>query len=111
MYKDHEKARSHVKAMSEGLKERNKEKVAEHLNAYKELLSEHIKKEDEILYVWMDRNLSTKQVGTLFFSFSEADSKCDAEVIKKCRIFINTMEEEFQSNHKSATSQVKEENL
>jgi hemerythrin-like domain-containing protein len=111
MYKDHEKARSHVRAISEGLKERNKQKVAEHLNAYKELLSEHIEKENEILYVWMDRNLSTKQVGKLFLSFSEADSTCDADVIKKCRNFVNTLEEEFQLNYKPAGLQEKEEKL
>lgn len=109
MHKDHEKARSHVRAISEGLKERNKQKVAEHLNAYKELLSEHIEKENEILYVWMDRNLSTHQVGRLFLSFSEADSACDADVIKKCRNFVNTLEEEFQLNYKPAVLQGKEE--
>ena len=111
MYKDHEKARSHVRAISEGLKERNKQKVAEHLSAYKELLSEHIEKENEILYVWMDRNLSTHQVGKLFLSFSEADSNCDADVIKKCRNFVNTLEEEFQLNYKPAVLQGKEEKL
>jgi len=95
MYTDHENARRHVRAVSEGLKERNKEKVAEHLNAYKELLSEHIEREDEILYVWMDRNLTTNQIGKLFLSFSEADSKCDPNVIKTCRNFVNTLEKEF----------------
>jgi hemerythrin-like domain-containing protein len=108
MYKDHEKARSHVMAISEGLKERNKKKVTEHFIAYKELLSEHIEKENEILYVWMDRNLSTNQVGKLFLSFSEADSKCDADVIKTCRNFVNTLEENFQQNYKPAVLQEEE---
>jgi len=31
----------------------------------------HIRKEDEILYPWMDRNLSTAQVGALFSKFAE----------------------------------------
>lgn len=108
MYKDHEKARSHVRAISEGLKERNKEKVIEHFLAYRELLSEHIEKENEILYVWMDRNLSTHQVGKLFLSFSEADSTHDADVIKTCKNFVNTLEEKFQQNYNPAVRQEEE---
>ncbi len=47
--------------------------IAENLMAYKELLTEHIRKEDEILYPWMDNQLSTRQVGELFTKFAEAD--------------------------------------
>ncbi len=109
MYIDHDHARGYVNAIKEGLEEQDKQKVAENLFAYHELLSEHIKKEDEILYVWMDRNLSTHQIGKLFLSFSEADSTYDADVIKKCRNFVNTLEEEFQLNFKPAVLQEKEE--
>jgi hemerythrin-like domain-containing protein len=54
IYEDHKNARNHVKAVAEALEERDKAKIIEHLNAYKELLTEHIKKEDEILYPWID---------------------------------------------------------
>jgi hemerythrin-like domain-containing protein len=43
--------------------------------AYRELLTEHIKKEDEILFPWMDRNLSTSQVDELFSKFNEVDQQ------------------------------------
>ena len=50
-------------------------KIIEHLEKYAELLTEHIKKEDEILYPWMDRNLSISQIGELFSRFDEAEKK------------------------------------
>ena len=37
-------------------------------------LIQHIKKEDEILYPWMDRELSDSQIGRLFSRFQEVDS-------------------------------------
>ena len=75
IYEDHENARAHVKAMLEGLDKKDKGAVSEHLNAYQELLTEHIKKEDEILYPWMDRNLSITQIGELFSKFNEKDEE------------------------------------
>ena len=85
---DHETARGHVRAIFEGLKTKDKESIIEHLNGYKDLLTEHIKKEDEILYPWIDRNLSTKQVGELFSKFDEAEEKIDKEVVEKCKRFV-----------------------
>ena len=41
---DHETARAHVRAMLVALDKRDKKAVSEHLQAYQELLSEHIKK-------------------------------------------------------------------
>ncbi len=84
---DHEAARGHVKAMLEALDKGDDKAVFEHLNAYKELLTEHIKKEDEILYPWIDRGLSTAQVGELFAKFDEAEGKIDKEVTARCRRF------------------------
>ncbi|MDP6156161.1 MAG: hemerythrin domain-containing protein [Candidatus Thermoplasmatota archaeon] len=75
MLEDHKKARSHVRALLKGLEERNNAAVKEHLRAYAELLTEHIKKEDEILYPWMDRQLTIGQIGTLFTKFGEVDMK------------------------------------
>ena len=75
MYADHDKARGYVKNATEGLESRDLQKVSENLLAYKALLEEHIKKEDEILYPWMDRGLSTYQVGEMFSRFADADQK------------------------------------
>lgn len=75
MHEDHQRARDHVRAIQEALDKKDKKAIAEHLNAYRELLTEHIKKEDEILYLWMDRNLSITQVGELSSKFSAVDEE------------------------------------
>jgi len=75
MYEDHTTGRGHVKAMLEALERMDKAALGEHLMAYRELLTGHIKKEDEILFPWMDRNLSTSQIDELFSSFNEVDQQ------------------------------------
>ncbi|MDP6524985.1 MAG: hemerythrin domain-containing protein [Kiritimatiellia bacterium] len=66
---DHETARAHVRALVEAVEKREPESAAEHLSGYRELLTEHIKKEDEILYPWMDRELTDGQIGQIFSQF------------------------------------------
>jgi hemerythrin-like domain-containing protein len=97
MLEDHTTARSHVKAILKGIEGGDKDAVIEHLNGYKELLTEHIKKEDEILYPWLDRNLSITKVGELFTKFNEADEKAGNSAPKKCREFIEKAEEEVKA--------------
>lgn len=75
MYEDHTTGRGHVKAMLQALEHKDKTKLGEHLMAYRELLTGHIKKEDEILFPWMDRNLSTTQVDELLSRFDEVDQQ------------------------------------
>ncbi len=75
MLADHETARAHVRAVVEGVERRDAAAVKEHLRAYADLLNEHIKKEDEILYPWMDRQLSDMQVGELFNQFVAVDEE------------------------------------
>ena len=94
MYEDHTTGRGHVKAMLEALDRRDKATLGEHLLAYRELLTGHIKKEDEILYPWMDRNLSTSQVGELFAKFSEVDEKMGFSP-DKYEQFVVKLEKQF----------------
>lgn len=75
MYEDHKTGRNHVKNVLEAMETRDKEKAATHLLAYRDLLTEHIRKEDEILYPWIDRGLSDSQVGQMYSKFSEVDAK------------------------------------
>ena len=70
---DHENARERVRLMRAALDSRDDDTVRAQLAAYGELLSEHIKKEDEVLYRWMDRRLTMKQVGELYSKFQEKD--------------------------------------
>jgi hemerythrin-like domain-containing protein len=89
MLADHEQARAHARAVEEGVRNRDKAKVADHLLAYRDLLSEHIRKEDNILYPWMDRELTTTQVGELFASFAEADERIGPQVPARNNEFIS----------------------
>ena len=49
--------------------------IAKNLADYGALLTEHIRKEDEILYPWMDRSLSDSQIGKLYASFRDVDAR------------------------------------
>jgi hemerythrin-like domain-containing protein len=91
MCADHEKARARVRHMLAALEKRDKAAIAEDLKAYQELLSEHIKKEDEILYRWMERNLSMTQIGELYSRFREKESEFGDESKKQAR-FIQDLE-------------------
>ncbi len=91
---DHIKVRGHVKAMLQAISDKDKDSLAEHLNSYSKILPEHIKKEDEILFPWMDRNLSTKEIGELYSKFSEIDDKYGDAPIKHIA-FIEKLEENY----------------
>lgn len=95
MHEDHTQARSHVKAILAALERKDKTTVAKHLTAYGELLTEHIKKEDEILYPWLDKNLSDTQIGELFSKFHETDEQIGYSPTKY-EAFINRVEETFK---------------
>lgn len=100
MLEDHTKARGHVKAIIEAVEKKDRKGVIEHLNAYRDLLTEHMKKEDEILYPWMDRNLSVKQVGELFSKFNEVGEISGNGVAVRCKEFIIELEEKFLKSKK-----------
>jgi hemerythrin-like domain-containing protein len=97
MHEDHEQARSHVRAILEALDHKAELSIAKHLKAYGDILAEHIKKEDEILYPWMDKNLSVTQIGELFSKFNEADEQIGFSPVKY-EEFINRLEE--KTKHK-----------
>ncbi|MEI7942030.1 MAG: hemerythrin domain-containing protein, partial [Candidatus Riflemargulisbacteria bacterium] len=65
MLHDHITGRNFVAAAVARLEEKDAKGVASNLEGYQSLLMEHIKREDEILYPWMDENLSMSQIGQL----------------------------------------------
>lgn len=91
MHEDHKAARAHVQAMIRGVDARDNVAVAKHLIAYGELLSQHIKKEDEILYPFIDRGLSGAQIRELILRFKEADETLAVET-KKYKKWIEGLE-------------------
>ena len=94
MHEDHEAARAHVRAVIEAVEKRDEQSAREHLLAYKELLEEHIKREDEILYPWLDRQLSDTQVGQLYGQFSEVDQE-SGDAPRQYESFIAGLESRF----------------
>ena len=78
MCEDHKTARNHVKTIVEAVERKDRETVVQHLNAYRDLLSQHIKREDEIMLPWMDKQLSVSQVGAMFSKFLEVEDQMDS---------------------------------
>lgn len=91
---DHETGRAHVRATAEALEAGDRKAVKEHLAAYCELLTEHITKEDRVLYPWMERNLSTTQVGELFARFNAKDEE-SAGTPQRYEDLVNRLEREY----------------
>lgn len=94
MQEDHKTARNHVKTILEALEQRDKETIVRHLSAYRGLLTEHIKREDEIMLPWMDNQLSLSQIGDLFSKFNGAEEQMGFKP-QKYEEFINRLEEKF----------------
>lgn len=96
MYEDHTQGRGHVQAILEALDRKDETSIAKHLTAYGNLLSQHIKKEDEILLPWMDRNLSISRIGKLFKEFKAADDNIGYSA-STYEAFIERMEAKFMT--------------
>lgn len=75
MCQEHEMGRNHIRVALDALDKGGFDLVASNLLAYATLLRDHIRKEDEILYPWMDRQLSDSQIGKLYAQFMEVDKK------------------------------------
>jgi hemerythrin-like domain-containing protein len=91
-HEDHRVARNHVKNILEGVSTQDRVKVTEHLEAYMELLQGHIKREDEILYPWMNRGISPEQEEELARAFDAVDGKF-GDVNAKYGAFVARLEE------------------
>jgi hemerythrin-like domain-containing protein len=96
MYEDHKQGRGHVQAILEALDSKDETAIAKHLTAYGALLSQHIKKEDEILLPWMDRNLSISRIGKLFKEFKAADDNIGYST-STYEAFVERMEAKFMT--------------
>ncbi len=95
IYEDHRQARNHVKEMLTAIETEDKSSLAHHFTGYSSLLAEHIKKEDEILFPWLDRKLTADQAQELTYKFDLADMQIGID-IEKYRLFLEQLEEQVR---------------
>lgn len=95
MLSDHETGRRHVRAMREALDKKERDAVIQHLQSYRELLTDHIKKEDEILFPWMDGNLSETDKNAISDRFDKAEREMGSELPARCEAFVSGLEHAF----------------
>jgi hemerythrin-like domain-containing protein len=80
MCQEHEIGRAHIRQAAMALEKGDLLALKAHLEAWANLLTEHIRKEDEILFPWMDRELKDTQVGRLYGRFLEVERELGAGV-------------------------------
>lgn len=93
MLEDHKTARSTVNSILEGMENHDKPEIVRGFKKYAELLTQHIKKEDEILYPWIDRNLSISRIGGIFEKFNAVDETMGTDISDRYDRFIKNLEQ------------------
>ena len=94
IYEDHRIARNHVKEMLTAIEKKDVSSLSQHLTAYGILLTEHIKKEDEILFPWLDRKLTRGQIVELGEKFDLEDKEVGVDP-QKYQSFLKWLEKRF----------------
>jgi hemerythrin-like domain-containing protein len=96
IFEDHDRARGFVRAIVQALEDGDRIALCNNLVNYRELLTEHITKEDDILYPYIDRGLSTSQVGEIFQRFEEAESRMADDVPRRYEQFMLNLTDRYQ---------------
>jgi len=73
MLDEHEEIRFYTQILLTAITDNDKTAIKESLNTYRVVLSEHIKKEEDILYPWIERSLTVTQIKDLNSEFIELD--------------------------------------
>lgn len=92
MLEDHKKGRYYVKSVLLGLETGDPSFVAYSLKHYNELLTDHIKKEDEILYPWIEKAMTAAQIDELKTRFNKTDLEFGCGFNDKWESFVNSLE-------------------
>jgi hemerythrin-like domain-containing protein len=95
MHMDHETVRALVRELLIAIENKDNEIIKRNLLKYREILLEHIKKEDEILYPWMDNNLNITQKDELFSEFDVISLKFQGLSIQQEEFILN-LEKKFK---------------
>ena len=82
MVAEHVTARALISQAAAGAGAGNQAQIRQALSDYIELLREHIRKEDKILYPWFDRNMTTEEKSDMMREFEAADLLSAADLEK-----------------------------
>lgn len=94
MFQEHDIGRGHVRNAKLAFEQGDASDLMMHLHSYRNLLIDHIRKEDEILYPWIDRSLTDSDVGKLFSDFNTVDTTFGDKPAKHMQ-FANAIFEKF----------------
>lgn len=94
MLEDHKKGRYYVKSILLGLETEDASYIVYSLKHYRELLTEHIKKEDEILYPWIERTAGDSEMEKIGAAFDKVDASFGKGFKEKWQDFVSAI---FQS--------------
>ncbi len=91
IYEDHRPARAVVQKMLVALDEKNSKALASRLLEYAVLLAEHIHKEEEVLFPWLDGRLTEEEKSELTTRFDKSDKNLALDE-QKYRNFIEGLQ-------------------
>jgi hemerythrin-like domain-containing protein len=95
IYEDHKRARSFVQEMLRALDEKNTEMLVSKMLEYAVLLEEHIHKEDEVLFPWLDSRLTKEEKEELVARFEQSNRNLSMDN-RKYQIFIEGLEQQLK---------------
>ena len=75
MFDEHEEIRFYAQILLTAIKDNDKTAIKESLNTYRVVISEHIKKEEDILYPWIERSITVAQINILNSKYIEIDKR------------------------------------
>jgi len=73
MFDEHEEIRFYAQILLIAITDNDKTAIKESLNTYRVVISEHIKKEEDILYPWIERSITIAQINNLNSKCIESD--------------------------------------
>jgi hemerythrin-like domain-containing protein len=91
MLEDHKKGRYYVKSILLGLETEDASFITYSLKHYRELLTEHIKKEDEILYPWIERAISASDIDSIEVEFDNVEVSFGEDFTEKWQAYVNSL--------------------
>lgn len=96
IYEDHRIARNYVKKMLAAIETKDTAALSQHLTDYGLLLTEHIKKEDKILFPWLDSKLTEEQIVELTLKFDKGDREIGVEPNKYIS-YLDNLEDQLKT--------------